>query len=160
MTRIDSGKIEAYVATANGTMHPHAALLFLPDVIGIWQNSKLMADQFGANGYYTLMPDLFNGDSLALNRPPDFDLQKWKTYGSDGKNPHTTKEIDPIIEVAVQELRAQGYKKIGAVGYCFGAKYVCRFLAGKGIDVAYCAHPVSSSPLLFLPLLVPQPPFL
>ena len=34
-------------------------------------------------------------------------------------------------------------KKIGAVGYCFGAKYVVRHLlpdSGK-IDVGYCAHP-------------------
>ena len=33
-------------------------------------------------------------------------------------------------------------RRIGAVGYCFGAKYVCRFLKGAGlIDVGYLAHP-------------------
>jgi dienelactone hydrolase len=35
-----------------------------------------------------------------------------------------------------------GVKKIGSVGYCFGAKYVARFMAsGKGIDVGAMAHP-------------------
>ena len=35
-----------------------------------------------------------------------------------------------------------GYDRIGAVGYCFGGKYVPRFLAeGKGIDVGFIAHP-------------------
>jgi dienelactone hydrolase len=40
-----------------------------------------------------------------------------------------------------------GFKKIGSVGYCFGAKYVTRFMGpsssqGKGgIDVGYVAHP-------------------
>nr|POE91787.1 dehydrogenase oxi1 [Quercus suber] len=35
-----------------------------------------------------------------------------------------------------------GVKKIGSVGYCFGAKYVARFsVEGKGIDVAAMAHP-------------------
>ncbi|KAI7079816.1 hypothetical protein KC352_g41652, partial [Hortaea werneckii] len=35
-----------------------------------------------------------------------------------------------------------GVKKIGSVGYCFGAKYVARFGAkGKGIDVGCMAHP-------------------
>lgn len=32
-------------------------------------------------------------------------------------------------------------QKIGAVGYCFGAKYVVRFLKPGKIDVGYCAHP-------------------
>jgi len=69
------GNIEAYVAEPSGkTIHKDTAILFLPDVIGIWQNSKLMADQYAANGYYTLIPDLFNGDPLSLNRPADFDL--------------------------------------------------------------------------------------
>ena len=36
-----------------------------------------MADQYAANGYYTLIPDLFNGDPLSLNRPADFDLMSW-----------------------------------------------------------------------------------
>ena len=32
-------------------------------------------------------------------------------------------------------------KKIGAVGYCFGGKYVVRFLKAGHIDVGYSAHP-------------------
>lgn len=31
-------------------MEGKKAILFLPDVIGIWKNSKLMADQFAENG--------------------------------------------------------------------------------------------------------------
>jgi hypothetical protein len=34
------------------------------------------------------------------------------------------------------------YTRIGAVGYCFGGKYVPRWMAaGKGIDVGFIAHP-------------------
>jgi dienelactone hydrolase len=105
-------------------------------VIGIWKNSQLIADQFAANGYYTLLVDEFDGDSLTLNRPPGFDFQAWR-----GK--HTPEKIDPIVEAAVKYLKDKGMKKIGAVGYCFGAKYVCRLLNGRGVDVGYCAHPVS-----------------
>ena len=32
-------------------------------------------------------------------------------------------------------------KKIGAVGYCFGAKYVVRHLKPGKVDVGYSAHP-------------------
>ncbi|KAK0120461.1 hypothetical protein ONS96_010675 [Cadophora gregata f. sp. sojae] len=137
------GNIDAYVAEPSGkNVHKDTAILFLPDVIGIWQNSQLIADQYAANGYYTLIPDTFNGDPLSINRPAGFDLHAWLTKGSDGKNPHTYEAVDPIVERSIKYLQEQGFKKIGAVGYCFGAKYVARFMAaGKGISVGYVAHP-------------------
>lgn len=141
---IKIGEIEAYVAEPTGSVHKNTAILFLPDVIGIWQNSQLLADQFAANGYYTLIVDLFNGDPISLNRPDDFDVIAWLNGGSTGNNPHTKKEVDPIVFASIKYLQDAGYTKIGSVGYCFGAKYVCRFMggvAGKGIDVGYVAHP-------------------
>jgi dienelactone hydrolase len=78
-----------------------------------------MADQFAANGYYTLMPDLFNGDAMSLNRPEGFDFMAWLTKGTGGNNPHTTEQVDPIVEKSIAYLREQGYKKIGCLGYCF-----------------------------------------
>ena len=115
-----AGSIETYIAEPKGkTVHKDAAILFLPDVIGIWQNSKLMADQYAANGYYTVMPDLFNGDPLDLNRTGDFDFMKWLSHGSTGDNPHTFQAVDPIVEKSIAFLREKGYTKIGAVGYCF-----------------------------------------
>ncbi|KAN0096835.1 alpha/beta-hydrolase [Hyaloscypha variabilis] len=133
---IKIGNIEAYVAEPTGqTIHKDAAIIFLPDVIGIWQNSQLMADQFAANGYYTIIPDLFRGDALKINRPHDFDFPGWLAK-------HTVEVVDPIVEKSLAWLKEQGFKKIGSVGYCFGAKYTIRFLPkGKGIDVGYVAHP-------------------
>jgi dienelactone hydrolase len=97
-------------------------ILFVPDVIGIWQNSKLLADNFAAQGYTVLLPDIFNGDALKLNRTGDFDFAAWITKGSTGDNPHTPPAIDPIIVNAIKTLKDLGIKRIGAVGYCFGAK--------------------------------------
>ncbi|KAF7870036.1 hypothetical protein EAF04_004820 [Stromatinia cepivora] len=134
--------IDAYVAEPKEKVHKDTAVLYLPDVIGIWQNSQLMADQFAANGYYTVIPDILNGDPVPLNRPESFEIMQWLTRGSDGNNPHTYTYIDPIVEKSIEFLKSKGYTKIGAVGYCFGAKSVIRFLAeGKGVDVGYVAHP-------------------
>jgi len=139
--------IEAYVAEPKGSVvHKDTAILYLADVFSIWQNSKLMADQFAANGYYCLLPDLFNKDPVLLNKPDDFDIMAWLTKGTGGNNPHTFEYVDPIVEAALKHLRAQGFKKIGAVGYCFGGKYVVRYLGpssvkGGGIDAGYTAHP-------------------
>jgi dienelactone hydrolase len=56
---------------------------------------------------------------------------------------HTFKVTDPIVEAVINDMKTnQGVKRIGAVGYCFGAKYVARFMTGgKGVDVGYMAHP-------------------
>jgi dienelactone hydrolase len=119
------------------------AILLLTDVIGYdFINAQLIADQFAANGYYVVMPDLFEGDPVKLNGPPGFDIMEWlqKSGPSGG---HTYKQTDPIVEAVIKDMKTnQGVKKIGAVGYCFGAKYVARFMTGgKGVDVGYMAHP-------------------
>jgi dienelactone hydrolase len=52
--------------------------------------------------------------------------------------------VDPIVENVIKHLREDmGVKRLGSVGYCFGGKYVLRWLAeGKGkIDVGFVAHP-------------------
>ena len=95
------------------------------------------------------MPDIYNGDPFKLHKPfpvltPNDDLTTdWAAHGSNGKNPHTPKEIDPIVTAAIAYLHSKGVDRIGAMGYCVGAKYVVRFLDttnGK-IDVGFLAHP-------------------
>ncbi|KAK3935079.1 dienelactone hydrolase [Diplogelasinospora grovesii] len=136
------GKWDAYLATPPADKeHKGVGLLYIPDVIGIWQNSQLMADQFAANGYLTLIIDVFNGDPISLNKPDDFDFMAWLTKGTNGDNPHTKEHVDPIVLEAIKALKEEyGIKKIGALGYCFGAKYVVRHYK-NGIDVGYIAHP-------------------
>ncbi|KAI1134224.1 dienelactone hydrolase [Hypoxylon sp. FL0543] len=135
------GEHDVYLATPEPSTAKDAAILFIPDVISIWQNSQLLADQFAANGYLTLIIDPFKGDALTLNRPPGFDLGAWLAHGSTGDNPHTKEAVDPIIETAIKYLKEEkGVKKLGAVGYCFGAKYVVRHFK-DGIQAGYIAHP-------------------
>jgi dienelactone hydrolase len=65
-----------------------------------------------------------------------FNMTKWR-------GAHTVAVVDGIIESTIKSMRGElGVKKIGAVGYCFGGKYVARFLAqGKGLDSGFTAHP-------------------
>ena len=56
--------------------------------------------------------------------------------------PHMPKDVDPIIDTVLKEMRGPlGCKKIGGVGYCFGGKYVCRYLKPGKLDAGYTAHP-------------------
>ncbi|KAL3464546.1 esterase/lipase [Aspergillus heterothallicus] len=122
------------------------AILILTDVIGHkFINVQLIADQLAANGYFVMVPELFDGNPIPLNRPGDFDIVAWRDgkYHPQGRA-HVPENIDPIVDACVEELRSKyNFKTIGAIGYCFGAKYVVRHLRpdiGK-IDVGFIAHP-------------------
>jgi len=55
---------------------------------------------------------------------------------------HSTSVVDPIVESTLKEMRGPlGCKRIGGIGYCFGGKYVCRFLREGSLDAGYTAHP-------------------
>jgi dienelactone hydrolase len=86
-----------------------------------------------------IFPDLFKGDAVPVSSSEGgLNLTEWRTR-------HPVTEIDSIIATTITYIRSElGVSKIGGVGYCFGGKYVPRFLAqGKGIDVGFIAHPSS-----------------
>lgn len=94
----------------------------MPDVFGIWPNSQLIADLFAQHGYITVVLDLYNGDSVPLNMPEGFDVRAWLKEGSDGNSPHTIPYVDPTVELGIKFMRDMGVTRLGAVGYCHGAK--------------------------------------
>ncbi|KAJ1328026.1 dienelactone hydrolase family protein [Microdochium nivale] len=139
---IKIGNFAAYIAEPEKSNANGAAILYVADVFGIWQNSKLVADQFAANGFLCVIPDLFNGDQLALDAlTPSFDIGKWIGGGSTGDNPHTPEIVDKIVVDSLNWIKSEkNISKIGAVGYCFGAKYVARNVKA-GIKAGFFAHP-------------------
>ncbi|RAR13231.1 esterase/lipase [Stemphylium lycopersici] len=138
------GNVEAYVVEPQQTSNGYG-IVYLTDVIGHkLVNAHLLADEYADNGYVVLMPDLFDGDGVPLNYDhATFSFDKW-TLGEFGANktPHTPPVIDPIVDACIESLRKK-YKceKVALVGYCFGAKYVVRFLADSRVTVGFIAHP-------------------
>lgn len=81
------------------------------------------------------MPDLFHGDPYPYNSDT-VDLYAWLAE-------HPVERVDPIVKGTLEHIRGGlGFEHVGAVGYCFGAKYVVRWL-GKagGIEAGFVAHP-------------------
>jgi len=129
--------VDTYIAWP-ATKKADNAILYLSDVFGIkLAQNKLLADSFAKAGYLVVEPDYFRGDPAPADLvTPGFNMISWRAK-------HPTSDIDSIIESTIKYMRGTlGVKKIGSVGYCFGGKYVVRFLAkGKGVDAGFIAHP-------------------
>lgn len=103
-----------------------------------------MADQYAANGYLCVVVDLFNGDALPLNFPATFDIMSWLIKGSTGDNPHTSEAVDPIVAAAIKWLKTEkGITKLGALGYCFGAKVRSAPLYRNLLDASIYKRPLT-----------------
>ena len=111
-------KVNVYISSPKDQKTPEKAVFFLPDVFGIYNNSQLLADEFAANGYLTVLPDYFRGDALNINDmgTGKVDLPSWI------KN-HQVEQVEPVVESTLKYIKEElGVKKVGAVGYCFGGK--------------------------------------
>lgn len=132
--------VEIYHSYPPGANTSSKAILFVTDIFGVpLLENKLLADSLAANDYLVIMPDLFAGDAISVEeQEAGLNLTEWRTL-------HPPSEIDRIINTTISYMRNQlRVDKIGGVGYCFGGKYVPRFLTNSGgIDIGFIAHPSS-----------------
>ena len=75
---------------------------------------QLLADAFAENGYRTVVPDILNGDPIIDFNDPNFDRDAWIA-----RHDNTT-WVDAVDKV-LEGLKAEGVKRIGTTGFCFGA---------------------------------------
>jgi len=129
--------VNTYITYPKDNKTPEKAIVFVTDVFGIYPNAQLLADEFAKSGYLTVIPDLFQGDQLSVA-----DMESGKADLGTWFPKHQPGNVDPVVEATIKYVRETlGVKKVGAVGYCFGAKYVVRFLKANKVDVGYAAHP-------------------
>ena len=104
---------------------------------GFTLEDQLLADDYARNGFKVYAPDFFGNDSVhpdALNPGSTFDLMNWLS-----KHPPESKL--PIIRNVIAALKAQGITKIGALGFCYGARPAFDLAFTNEIDVVAVAHP-------------------
>lgn len=136
--------IDTYVAGA-GTNH-RVAIVVIHDLFGWkWPNLRLLADHYAAETDATVyLPDFFGGESLPTDlvmagRFADLDLPSFMA-----RNSKLARE--PEMVAFIKTLRANGFEKVGAIGYCFGGWAVFR-LAGaeyqgkRLVDCVTAGHP-------------------
>ncbi|KAF1838667.1 alpha/beta-hydrolase [Decorospora gaudefroyi] len=132
--------IDMYHSYPPGRNTSHKAILHITDIFGVpLLQNKLLADSFAANDYLVIMPDIFAGDAISVEQQEaGLNLTEWRTR-------HPPAAIDAIISQTLAYMRTElGVEYVGGVGYCFGGKYVPRFLtasASAGLDMGFIAHP-------------------
>jgi len=132
-------------------------IVFLVDIFG-WEfkNVRLLADNYAKAGFYCLVPDLHQGDSIPLaflqSVEPPLNIRKQLTVFDKTKATatvgttlppwlikHRESITKPLVDSFINAVRVPG-TKIGALGFCWGGRYA--ILAAHGdVDAAYACHP-------------------
>ncbi|KAL7006001.1 hypothetical protein EMMF5_004339, partial [Cystobasidiomycetes sp. EMM_F5] len=147
--------VETYISPPTSENANGHILLYFADVWGMFLNGLLVMDAFAEagpfidaskepGGYLVLGLDYFCGDPVWKHRKdrhdattdPGFDYEAWKRKHIAFADAH----VPPWVE-AVSKQYGQSDTKYAAVGYCFGAPYVCNELAGMVVSAGAFAHP-------------------
>ncbi|KAI9687435.1 MAG: hypothetical protein M1820_010437 [Bogoriella megaspora] len=124
-----------------------AAVLLVHDLYG-WTlpNLRLLADHFAQEAHCTCyIPDFYNGEGFseetldaAVQDPARFKLLDLESFFER----NSKEKITPELIACAKALKLK-YKRVGAVGYCWGG-WGCLRLAARGNDLVDCisiAHP-------------------
>ena len=127
------GTFPGYLAAPASLRGP--GLLVLPDIYNMTPYIKTVADDFAAEGYLALVPDLFwrirPGIGLAWGDPGR----------AEGRAYSAQLDIDRLVgdlDAAASFLRAHAGStgRVGCMGYCLGGRLACLLAARTGIDAA------------------------
>ncbi|MBA5640214.1 dienelactone hydrolase family protein [Duganella sp. LX20W] len=127
------GRFDAYLALPRGGRGP--GIVLLQEIFGVNSHIRNVADQYAADGYVVLAPDLFwrQGARIELG----YDDADWQR-AVELKNATDVALAQQDIGHTVRALRAlpgvQG--KVGAIGYCFGGLLAYHAAANGQVDVA------------------------
>ncbi|KAD2393971.1 hypothetical protein E3N88_40948 [Mikania micrantha] len=91
-----------------------------------------LPDKLASAGYYAVVSDFFFADPFI----PKTQLQEWL------KN-HEPKLAVEFAKPLIHALQEKGISKIGAAGFCWGAKVVVELAKDADIQVAALLHPTS-----------------
>jgi carboxymethylenebutenolidase len=124
-----SGSFHAYVAQPEGT--PRAAIVVIQEIFGVNPGIRKKCDDWAAQGYLAIAPDLFWRIQPGVVLDPDVESEFQQALGLMGQFDQSKGVAD--IEATIKAARAQiGGGKVGVVGYCLGGRLA--FMAAARTD--------------------------
>ena len=132
---IDSaeGKVGAYLAIPHARKGP--GIVLIQEIFGVNEHIRSVAEQYAADGYLVIAPDLFwrSGHRIELT----YDEAGWKR-AIELMNATDVDKAQKDIELAIDALKAQPGLDggIASIGYCFGGLLSYHTAANGLVDVA------------------------
>lgn len=132
---IDSaeGKFGAYLAIPHTQKGP--GIVLIQEIFGVNEHIRSVAEQYAADGYLVIAPDLFwrSGHRIELT----YDESGWKR-AVELMNATDVGKAQKDIELAIDALKAQPGLDggIASIGYCFGGLLSYHTAANGLVDVA------------------------
>jgi carboxymethylenebutenolidase len=118
----DGNRFAAFIATPDEPSG--VGVVLLPDVRGLYRFYEELALRFAERGYAALAFDYFGRTAGVEKRSDDFEYP-----------PHvqktTAEGVQADVAAAVERLRADGYRSIFTVGFCFGGRHSWLAAAGR-----------------------------
>jgi carboxymethylenebutenolidase len=134
---VADGSFGAYVSLPRGGKGP--GIVLLQEIFGVNQHIRNVADQYAADGYVVIAPDLFwrNGARIELG----YDDAGWKR-AVELMNATDFALAQSDIAATVKTLRAlDGVAgRIASIGYCFGGRLSYHTAANGLVDAAVCYY--------------------
>ena len=111
-----AGEIGAYLATPKGT--PKGGIVVIQEIFGVNHHIRAVTDKFAQDGYIALAPCFFDHTKpgIELGYTPDT-IAEGRGYVM---QPGFTEKAVQDAEVAIQELKTRGAKKVAVTGFCWG----------------------------------------
>jgi carboxymethylenebutenolidase len=129
----DDGSFGAYLALPRSGAGP--GIVLLQEIFGVNEHIRNVAEQYAADGYVVLAPDLFwrQGTRIELG----YDEADWKR-AVELKSATTTEQAQADIHATVKALRAlPGVgPMIASIGYCYGGLLSYLAAANGEVDAA------------------------
>ncbi|WOO78917.1 putative AIM2 family protein [Vanrija pseudolonga] len=137
------------------------AVLYVYDVFGFSPQALQGADLLASAGYRVAIPDFLQGNYATpemFSGTPEGNAARAKLFGGFPGVPTSQSEQ---IGKALDGLKAQGYAKVGASGFCWGWKAIVSAEKVNEFDAISAAHPsfidvadaekIKGTPVLLLP---------
>jgi carboxymethylenebutenolidase len=132
---IDSaeGKFGAYLAIPHTQKGP--GIVLIQEIFGVNEHIRSVAEQYAADGYLVIVPDLFWRNSPRIELT--YDEAGWKR-AVELMNATDVGKAQKDIELAIDALKVQPGLEggIASIGYCFGGLLSYHTAANGLVDVA------------------------
>jgi len=128
----NDGSFGAYLSLPRGGKGP--GIVLLQEIFGVNQHIRNVADQYAADGYVVLAPDLFWRQSPRIEL--GYNDEEWKrAYALMQATDFALAQQD--VAATVKVLRGlAGDEKIASLGYCFGGRLSYHTAANGLVDAA------------------------